>query len=48
MFLKSAALLFFKLSANRYGLGHSNELFFIAIGEVLQNCDLSKLEVQKK
>ena len=33
MYLKSAAMLFFKSSANRYGLGLSNELLFIIIGQ---------------
>ena len=29
MYLKSAAMLFFKISTNRYGKGLSNELIFI-------------------
>ena len=33
MYLKSAALLFFKLYAYRYELGLSNELLFIIIAQ---------------
>ena len=32
-YFKSAAMLFYKLSANRYGLGLSNELLFIIIDQ---------------
>ena len=31
--LKSATMLFFKISTNRYGIGLSNELLFITIGQ---------------
>ena len=32
--VKSAVIVSFKLSANRYGLGFSNELLFIIIAQV--------------
>ena len=33
VYLKSATMLFFRLSAHRYGLGLSNELIFIIIAQ---------------
>jgi len=44
-YLKSAALVLFKVSANRYDLGLSNELLFIILAQEAKNCDLSNLEV---
>ena len=46
--LKSATILYFKISANRYDLGLSNELLFIIIGQEAAKLRLVKVGGPKK
>ena len=48
MYLKSSAMLFFKVSTDRYGLGLSNELLFISIAQGTAKLRSVKFRGKKK